>query len=219
MELIRILIADDHTLIRAGIRALLEKIDTVGSIKEAANGQEALELLRESELDVVLTDIAMPVLNGLQLTEQISREFPTIKTIIVSMHSTEEYVCQALKSGAVGYLLKDSGPAELRMAIDAVARGESYLSPAVSRHVISDYIKRTTSPTARMQDSLTPRQREILGLIVESGSTKAIARRLNISVKTVETHRAQLMERLDIHDVAGLVRYAIRNGLATLDNE
>jgi DNA-binding NarL/FixJ family response regulator len=216
MEPIRILIADDHTLIRAGIRALLEKIPEISSIKEAANGQHALDLLADSEFDIVLTDIAMPVLNGLKLTEQITRQYRAIKTIIISMHSTEEYVCQALKAGAAGYLLKDSGVAELRLAIDAVARGESYLCPAVSRYVISDYINRTTA-SPRSAELLTPRQREILGLIVGGRSTKVIARLLNISVKTVETHRAQLMERLDIHDVAGLVRYAIRNGLVTLE--
>jgi DNA-binding NarL/FixJ family response regulator len=216
MSPIRILIADDHPLLRAGIRALLENIPQVEVLAEAANGQEALAAVEAHRPDVVLTDIAMPIMNGLELATLLSREFPEIKTIILSIHSGEEYVCRALRSGAAGYLLKDSGTAELRLAIEAVARGESYLSPAVSKQVIADYIRRTGSE-ARPPELLTTRQREILRLIALGQTTKAIARTLGISVKTVETHRAQLMERLDIYDVASLVRYAIRNGLAKLD--
>jgi DNA-binding NarL/FixJ family response regulator len=216
MSPIRILIADDHPLLRAGIRALVETIAEVEVVAEAANGQEALAAVEAYRPDLLLTDIAMPVLNGLELAARVSREFPDIKTIILSMHSAEEYVCQALQAGAVGYLPKDSGTAELRLAIQAVARGESYLSPVVSKHVIADYIRRT-GHEARTPELLTPRQREILHLIAMGRTTKAIARTLGISAKTVETHRAQLMERLDIYEVAGLVRYAIRTGLAKLD--
>jgi DNA-binding NarL/FixJ family response regulator len=218
MSPVRILIADDHALLRAGIRALLENIPQVEVVAEAANGQEALAAVAAQRPDLILTDIAMPVMNGLELVAHLSREYPDIKTIILSMHSNEEYVCKALQSGAVGYLLKDSGTAELSLAIQAIARGESYLSPGVSKHVIADYIRRTTSGSEpRPPELLTPRQREILRLIALGQTTKAIARTLGISVKTVETHRAQLMERLDIYDVAGLVRYAIRIGLAKLD--
>jgi DNA-binding NarL/FixJ family response regulator len=214
MSPIRILIADDHRLLRAGIRALIENFGGVEIIAEASNGQEALAAIAVHRPDLVLTDIAMPVMNGLELTARLVRDFPAIKTIILSMHSDEEHVCRALQAGAMGYLLKDSGTAELHGAIQAVARGESYLSPVISKHVIADYIRRTGSP-ARVP--LTPRQREILRLIALGQTTKAIARTLGISIKTVETHRAQLMERLRIYDVAGLVRHAIRSGLAQLD--
>lgn len=216
MTPIRVLLADDHRLLRAGLRALLEEMEGIEVVGEAADGGEALELVESHHPDIVLTDIAMPVLNGLALAARVGQAHPETKVIILSMHSSEEYVCQALRAGAVGYLLKDSGTSELELAIRAVARGESYLSPAVSKHVIADYIKRTGSETGS-NDLLTPRQREVLKLIAEGHSTKAIARTLGISVKTVETHRAQLMERLDIRDVAGLVRYAIRVGMVSSD--
>jgi DNA-binding NarL/FixJ family response regulator len=216
MTPIRVMIVDDHTLLRAGIRALLERIPEVAVVAEAGDGQAALAAALANQPDVVLTDIAMPAMNGLELAARLSQELPGVKTIILSMHVDEEYVCQALQAGATGYLLKDSGIAELHLAIQAVARGESYLSPAVSKHVIADYLRRTGSEV-RTPELLTPRQREILRLIALGRTTKAIARSLGISAKTVETHRAQLMERLDIYDVAGLVRHAIRIGLASLD--
>ena len=212
----RVLIADDHTLLRAGIRALLENLAEVTVVAEAGDGEAAFAAALATRPEVVLTDIAMPGMNGLDLAARVSRELPGVKTIILSMHADEEYVCQALRAGAAGYLLKDSRTAELHLAIQAVARGESYLSPAVSKHVIADYLRRTGSEV-RTPELLTPRQREILRLISLGRTTKAIARSLGISAKTVETHRAQLMERLDIYDVAGLVRYAIRTGLARLD--
>jgi DNA-binding NarL/FixJ family response regulator len=216
MAPIRVLIADDHTLLRAGIRALLENNPRLTVVAEACNGQEALTMIEAYHPDVVLTDIAMPIVNGLEVVARVRRDYPAIKTIILSMHSNEEYVCHAFQAGAAGYLLKDSGTSELQEAIQAVGRGESYLSPAVSKHVITDYVRRAggeAGPAAL----LTPRQREILRLIASGQTTKSIARSLGISIKTVETHRAQLMERLDIHEVAGLVRYAIRIGLAQLD--
>ena len=212
----RVLIADDHTLLRAGIRVLLENLEGVEVVAEARDGLEAVALITAHHPDVLLTDIAMPGLNGLELAARVSRDFPDVKTVILSMHSSEEYVCQALQAGAIGYLLKDAGTAELRLAIEAVARGESYLSPAVSKHVIADYVRRTGNES-RSTELLTPRQREILRLIAVGQTTKAIARTLGISVKTVETHRAQLMDRLEIYDIAGLVRYAIRTGLAKPD--
>jgi DNA-binding NarL/FixJ family response regulator len=214
---VRILIADDHTLLRAGIRALLEEIPEVEVVAEAANGGEALAAVEAHRPDVVLTDIAMPVMNGLELAGRLSQEFPGVKTIILSMHSDPEHACLAMQAGAVGYLLKASGTAELKMAIEAVARGESYLSPAVSSHVIADYVRRAAGDP-QPQEPLTPRQSEILRMIAVGQTTKAIAGALKISVKTVETHRAQLMERLAIYDVPGLVRYAIRRGLAKLDD-
>jgi DNA-binding NarL/FixJ family response regulator len=216
MTAVRILIADDHALLRAGIRALLENLPGVVVVAEAGNGQDALAAAEAHRPDIVLTDIAMPLMNGVELTERLRRDFPDIKTMILSMHSDEEYVCRALQAGATAYLLKDSGTAELNLAIQAVARGEPYLSPTISKQVIADYVRRT-GDDARASDQLSPRQREILRLIAAGQTTKAIARSLGISAKTVETHRAQLMDRLDIHDVAGLVRYAIRHGLARLD--
>jgi DNA-binding NarL/FixJ family response regulator len=213
---VRILIADDHALLRAGIRALLQDLPGIEVVAEAGNGQDALAAAELHRPDIVLTDIAMPIMNGLELAARLCRDFPGIKTIILSIHAEEEYVSRALQAGAVGYLLKDCGPAELSLAIAAVSRGDSYLSPAIANHVISDYTRRTGAEV-RSADPLSPRQREILRLIALGQTTKSIARGLGISAKTVETHRAQLMDRLEIYDIAGLVRYAIRNGLATLD--
>lgn len=216
MKPIRIIIVDDHALMRAGIRALLENLKEIEVVAEATNGLEALALLETHHPDLILTDISMPSMDGLEVVARVTRDHPDVKAIILSMHSNEEYVWQALRAGAAGYLLKDCDTAELRLAIHAVARGESYLSPAISRQVITDYVRRTRTE-AGSAELLTPRQREILRLIAIGQSTKAIARSLVISIKTVETHRAQLMERLGIHDVPGLVRYAIRTGLIKPD--
>jgi DNA-binding NarL/FixJ family response regulator len=158
----------------------------------------------------------MPGLNGLETAARITQEFPHVRVIILSMHANEEYVLQALRAGAAGYLLKDADIVELELALKAVIRNETYLSPAISKQVVAEYIQRVGGETSPL-DQLTPRQREILQLIAEGHTSKEIAKMLNISVKTVETHRTQLMERLDIHDVAGLVRYAIRIGLIPLD--
>ncbi len=210
----RILLADDHTLMRAGIRSLLEKIPGVEVVGEAADGREAVALVKITSPNMVLMDIAMAGLNGLEATARIRKEFPRVRVIILSMHANEEYVLQTLRAGAAGYLLKDSATAELELAIHAVARGDTYLSPAISKRVIDDYLGRTSGQKS-FAEQLTPRQREILQLIAEGKSTKEIAYLLNLSIKTVETHRTQLMDRLDIHDVPGLVRYAMRIGLVT----
>lgn len=214
MDTIRILLAEDHTIVRAGIRALLENLDGMSVVAEAGDGREALRLVEQLEPDIVLMDIAMAGLNGLEATDRITKEYPDVRVIILSMHASEEYVLQALRAGAVGYILKDAGTAELEIAIRAVARDETYLSPSVSKHVVADYVRRVGSESTSLE-RLTRRQREILQLIAEGHSTQEIAQMLSISVKTVETHRSQLMERLDIHDVASLVRYAIRMGLIT----
>lgn len=225
MNSIRVIIADDHNLVRAGFRVLLESLPGIDVVAEASDGLAALRLIENLQPHVVLMDIAMSGLNGLEATRRITRQHPYVRVIILSMHASEEYVLQALRAGASGYLLKDAGTAELEIAIKAVARGETYLSPPVSKHVISDYVRRVEAEPVpdeeeggALQDRLTLRQREILQLIAEGNTTQEIANRLNISVKTVETHRMQLMERLDIHDIAGLVRYAIRTGLISLDN-
>jgi DNA-binding NarL/FixJ family response regulator len=221
---VRVLLADDHHLVRAGIRALLSSLATVEVVGEASDGREALRLIEAHQPDVVCMDIGMAGMNGLEATARITRDYPKVRVIILSMHATEEYVLQALRAGAAGYLLKDAGLGELELAIKSVSRGETYLSPAVSKHVIDEYVRSTGAGSRRADgdstpfDRLTPRQREILQLIAEGHTMHDIARILTISLKTVETHRAQLMDRLDIHDVPGLVRYAIRMGLVSSDH-
>jgi DNA-binding NarL/FixJ family response regulator len=217
VEPISILLADDHTLVRAGIRALIEQLPTVKVVGEAKDGREALRLVKERKPDLILMDVAMPGLNGLEATARVSKEFPDVRVIILSMYANEEYVREAINAGAAGYLVKRSAATELERAITAVARGEKYFSPLVSAHVNRDRDGRLSVDRAFIE-RLTPRQREILQLVAERHSTKDIAGILSISIKTVETHRAQLMERLDIHDVPGLVRFAIRAGLVSLDD-
>jgi DNA-binding NarL/FixJ family response regulator len=213
---IRVLIVDDHALLRAGLRGLLAALEGVEVVGEAADGLKALELVEALRPDVLMTDIAMPGLDGLGLTTEVARGSPQTRVIILSMHTEWAYVDKALRSGAVGYLVKDSGTTEVELAVRAVARGESYLSPVVSRHVVTEYARMAEAQQAS-PDPLTPRQREVLKLIAEGLTTKAIAHRLDISAKTADTHRVQLMERLGIHDIAGLVRYAIRTGLVDQD--
>jgi len=217
LKTISILLADDHALVRAGIRALVEQLPMVNVVGEARDGREALRLVKERKPDLILMDIAMPGLNGLEATARISKEFPDVRVIILSMHVNEQYVRDAINAGAAGYLVKRGAATELEHAITAVARGEKYFSP-----LVSPYVKRVRAghPTADRAwiERLTPRQREILQLIAERHNTKDIAYILNISVKTVEAHRAQLMKRLGIHDVPGLVRFAIKAGLASLDD-
>ena len=210
------MLADDHTLVRAGIRALVEKLPNVKVVGEAKDGREAILLVRELQPDLVLMDIAMPGLNGLEATARICKEMPKVRVIILSMYANEEYVREAIEAGAAGYLVKKSAAVELEQAITAVAGGENYFSPLVSATVIKNRGGRLSADRALIE-RLTPRQREILQLIAERHATKEIAVILNISVKTVETHRAQLMQRLNIHDVPGLVRFAIRAGLVSLE--
>jgi DNA-binding NarL/FixJ family response regulator len=216
MKTIRTLLADDHDLFRAGIRALLDNLDGIEVVAEAGNGREALRLCQAHHPDVALMDIMMPELNGLDATARLAAISPGTRTIILSMNAHEEYVLQALRAGAVGYLLKNISPRELEQAIRTVVRGETYLSPAISKHLIAAYLQRVGGEISSLE-RLTPRQREVLQLIAEGNTTKAIARKLDLGTKTVETHRAQLMEALDIHDIAGLVRYAIRMGVITPD--
>ncbi len=214
MNPVRILLADDHTLVLAGLRKLVESFDGVTVVGEASNGLALITLAEQLQPDLVLTDIAMPGLNGLEATARLGKLLPKVKVLILSMHQSEEYVRQALRNGASAYLLKDAAPVELELGIRAVLRGETYLSPAVSRGVVSDYVQRLRDDPSP-GSGLTPRQTEVLQLIAEGQSTKDIARRLDLSVKTVETHRTQLMKQLDIHEIAGLVRYAVRVGLVS----
>ena len=216
MSAIRIVLADDHALVRAGVRSLLASIPGVEVVAEASDGHEALALVEKWRPRLVLMDIAMPGLNGLEATARLSKSHPETAVIILSMHAAEEYALQAMRAGAAGYLLKDADLTELEMAIGAVARGQTYLSPAMSKHLVTDFRRRMAEQPDPLE-RLTPRHREVLQLIAEGQTTKDIAARLKLSVKTVETHRAQLMDRLDIHDLAGLVRFAIRVGLVAPD--
>ena len=212
----RVLLADDHALVRAGIRALLEKIPSIEVVGEAGTGREALELVRSKLPNIVLMDIAMTELGGLEALPRITKDFPSVKVIILSAHASEEYVIRALRDGASGYMLKDSATSELELAINSVIQGKIYLSPSISRTVIDDYLQRVSGAVSPLEQ-LSSRQREILQLIAEGKNAKAIAADLDISIKTVESHRLQLMDRLNIHDVPGLVRYAIRNGLVSAE--
>jgi DNA-binding NarL/FixJ family response regulator len=210
---IRVVLADDHALVRAGMRSLLGGMAQVEVVGEAASGEEALVLAERERPDVVLMDIAMKGMTGLDAAARMREQHPGVRVIILSMHAGEEYVLQALRAGAIGYLLKDAATGELELALRSVMRGESWFSPAVSRQVVEGYVQRVGGePVA---DVLTARQREVLKLVAGGKSTKEIAFDLNLSVKTVETHRAQIMERLGIRDVAGLVRYALKTGLVS----
>lgn len=214
---IRVLIAEDHGLVRAGIRRLLEDMTGIEVIAEARDGREAVELIVRHLPDVALVDMTMPGLNGIAVVIRARAEAPSVHALVISMHDNEEFVWEALAAGAAGYLLKDASAAELELAIRAVSRGGAYLSPAVSRHVVRDYVRRG-GPQAGAMKRLTNRQREIVQLIAEGQTNSEIAATLSIGLKTVETHRSQLMTRLDIHDVAGLVRYAVRAGLVERDS-
>ena len=215
---IRVLLADDHSLVRAGIRALLEKLPGVTVTGEASDGREAIDLIKTQQPDVVLLDISMPGLNGLQALARITRDFPHVRVIILSMHYNDEFVLQALKSGAAGYLLKKAATAELQAAFDSVVGGENYLSREIASRFLKKFpwqlIARSTSPL----EQLTSRQREILQLLAESQTTKAIASTLEVSDKTVEYHRAKLMAGLQIFDLPGLVRFAVRTGLVSAES-
>jgi DNA-binding NarL/FixJ family response regulator len=215
MKPIRVLLAEDHTLVRAGFQALLRDLPGIQVIAEAGDGREALRLVETQRPDVVLMDITMPGLNGIEATARMVSDFPEVGVIILSMHADEEYVLRALHVGAAGYLLKDADIAEFQSAITSVAKGETYLSPRISG-VVADYVRRAGQEPTSLE-MLTPRQREVLQLIAEGHTMAGIGQVLGISQKTVETHRMALMERLDIRDVAGLVRYAIRVGLVAAD--
>lgn len=215
------MLVEDHTLVRAGIRALLQNLPEIEIIHECSSGIEALDRIRTYRPDIVLMDIGLPDMNGLEVTRRVKVDCPDIKIIFLSMYANEEYVLQALQIGASGYLLKDSTMNELELALHAVAAGEAYLSPVISRKVIDNYMGRVkpnpqeVPSTPTEEKKLTPRQEEILCLIAKGLTTKEIAMRLDLSVKTIDAHRTSILKALDIHEIAGLVRYAIRNGLVS----
>ncbi|HET7107898.1 MAG TPA: response regulator transcription factor [Candidatus Acidoferrum sp.] len=205
---IRILLADDHALIRQGLRALLEK-QGYQVVSEASNGQEALRSVVETNPDVAIVDISMPVLNGVDTARELKKTSPKTKVILLTQHDEEQYVTESLRAGVKGYVLKNQAGSDLIHAIQEVCRGSVYLSPKISRAVVDAYLAKSYVAT----NPLSGRERQVLQLVGEGKSTKDIATQLGISVKTAESHRARLMKKLDIHETASLVRYAIRNGL------
>ncbi len=214
---IRILLVDDHKIVRDGLRSLIEKQPDLEVVAEADNGRQALSQLRAMAPDVVIIDVAMPDLNGVDATRRIVADFPRIKVIALSMHSDRRFVSGMLAAGASGYLLKDCAFEELNFAIRTVVRNQTYLSPSISKVLVDDYRQQLENVQAAAPPALTAREREVLQLLAEGRTTKQIAFLLNISVKTVESYRQKIMDKLDMHTVAELTKYAIREGLVSLD--
>jgi len=214
---IRILLADDHIITRQGLRSLLETQSDIEVVAEAQDGRTAVRLTRQLSPDIVIMDVSMPDLNGIEATHQIVSDSENIKVIALSMHSDTLYVAEMLKSGASGYLLKDCAFDELIEAIRIVITGKTYLSPAISGVVVDDYLHRLSKSSASGADVLTDREKEVLQLMAEGKSTKQIALHLHISTKTVETHRRQIMNKLNLHSIAELTKYAIKKGLTSLE--
>lgn len=227
----KVLLADDHRIVREGLRSLLESQPDLEVVAEASDGRQAVEMARDLSPDVVVMDVAMPQLNGIEATRQLANGGGGMKIVALSMHSDRRFVSEALKAGASGYVLKDGAFEELITAIRSVVSERVYLSPRVAGVVVEDYVRRLPdrggdgahpgqqeqAPRRSAFDTLTPREREVLQLMAEGYATKEVAHRLHVSVKTVETHRRQIMEKLDMHSVAELTKYAIREGLTALD--
>jgi len=214
---IKVLLADDHALIREGLRSLLEKQPDMEVVADADDGRRAIELVRELSPDVVVMDVTMPTLGGIEATRQITGEFPAVKVIALSIHSRRRFVADMLQAGAAGYILKECLFDELVQAIRAVSEGGRYLSPRITDVVVDDYVKRLSSGDESPLRSLTGREREVLQLVAEGKSTKQIAQELHVSTKTIEANRRQIMEKLDMHSVAELTKYAVREGLTSLE--
>ena len=214
--MVRILLAEDHAIVREGLRSLIEKHPCMEVVGEAKDGRKALELVQELSPDIVIMDITMPNLNGVEATRHITSEFPEVKVIALSIHSNSRFVADMLEAGAKGYILKECLFDELVQAIQAVSAGNSYLSPKITSVVVEDYVKRLATVADSPLLTLTSREREVLQLVAEGKSTKQIALDLHVSTKTVEANRRQIMQKLDIHSVAELTKYAVREGLTPL---
>lgn len=214
---IKVLLVDDHAIIREGLRSLLEKQPEMEVIADTDDGRKAVELVREQLPDIVVMDITMRGLNGIEATRQITREFPAVNVIALSIHSKRRYVTDMLSAGASGYILKECLFDELVQAIRAVVAGGRYLSPRITDVVVDDYVKRLSAVNNSALETLTSRQREVLQLVAEGKSTKQIALDLHVSTKTIEANRRQIMDKLDIHSIAELTKYAVREGLTTLE--
>ena len=215
---IKIFIADDHRILREGLRSMIEKIRNVDVVGEAGNGREAVRLASEKRPDVVIMDVNMPDLNGIEATRLLLKELPAVKVIALSMYSDKRFVAGMLKAGASGYLLKAGAFEELAIAIQTVMAGDIYLSPRVTGVVIEDYVGRLTQEKSAPTKTLSLREREVLQLLAEGKSSKDIASHLHVSEKTVHTHRQHIMEKLNLHSVAELTKYAIREGITTVEN-
>lgn len=217
MDRIEVLLAEDHTIVREGLVSMLEDEPDIQVVGQAGDGQTAVTLAKQLQPNVVVMDITMPILNGLEATRQIKRYYPQTQVVILTVHTTEEYIYQILQAGASGYVVKQAALDELVMAIRAAHSGETFLSPSVSSFVVQEYIEHANANRLETEyDLLTEREREVLQLVAEGYSTREIAERLFISVKTVESHRTNLMNKLDIHNIAGLTKYAIGKGLVSL---
>jgi len=218
MEKIRVILAEDHTIVRQGLRLLLKQSDDIKVIGEAKDGREAVKKTGHLKPDIALMDISMPILNGIEATRQIKKKFPDIKVLILTMHTTEEYISQILHAGASGYLVKKSAHHELLSAIKAIQKGNSYLSPLVSKKVVDEYLQKTKDDIKQDRyEKLTTREREVLQLVAEGQSNKEIAELLYLSVKTVETHKAHLMDKLNLHTTTDLIKYAIQKGIISTE--
>ena len=216
MVSVRILLADDHTILRKGLRLLLERESDFGVVAEAGNGREAIDAVSQHAPDVAIMDIAMPTLNGIEATKRISAEHPKTAVIILSVHSDEAYILRALKAGARGYLLKDSAEHDLIQAVRVVAAGKAYFSPAVSKVLADDYIRQMRQQAVEdPYDLLTARERELIQLIAELKPTKEIAGLLGLSPHTVDTHRGNLMQKLNLHSIPEVILYAVRRGIVS----
>jgi DNA-binding NarL/FixJ family response regulator len=214
---IRVLLADDHRMLREGIRALLERQEDIQVVGEAADGREAVRLTTQLCPDVVVMDVSMPMLNGIEATRQIRRDCPDVRVLILTVHESEEYVAQLLVAGASGYIIKRAAGEELVSAIRAVHQGEAFLYPSIARVVIEDYVRRLQAGTGlSAQEVLTDREREVLQLIAEGYTNREIADLLHLSIKTVQNHRSKIMNKLDLHDRGELIKYAIQQGIIHL---
>lgn len=214
---IRVLIVDDHKIMREGLRSLLEKQSEIEVVGEAENAQEALKMAEETTPDLAIIDVVMPGLNGIEATRRILNKVPALKVIALSMYSDKRFVTEMLRAGASGYLLKDCAVEELDGAIRAVMENRTYITPRIVDIIVKDYVSKGGKPTSSALSSLTGRQYEVLQLLAEGKTTREIARQMDLSIKTIESHRQQIISKLNIRSVAGLTKYAIREGLVTPD--